>query len=207
MHWADWDPRYAYLTRSASVQHLYDTNASTCVMTTIKSYHEVPQNRSHLAERIPVRTFKKVCQLTLLLFAQITLAAVTHAGEAGSAETPGKKPYILGIPTFENEANLREWITNRLDASPVVSVDEGGRQVRVVLEPLGSGRIITTIYIFINERESGQWGIAAVWQTFTSEVKVLTRKRGKELVFKSKSGKILFRVPMETLEPKYDPDY
>lgn len=142
----------------------------------------------------------------LLLFGLLLLTGVLQAADTTEKEQ-GKRPYVLGIPVFQNEKALKDWIRERLPSSKLVDLEREGRRVCIVFEPVGFGQITTTIYIFIAERSSGNWGIATVWQTYTSEVRVVPPKGGKELTFKSKSGKTLFRVPFEALEPKNDSDY
>jgi hypothetical protein len=146
----------------------------------------------------------KLINITYLFLLAVTYSTI--GAEPVVADKP-QVPYVLGIPVFQSESALRDWIRTRLGPTELLEFNRADRKALVALQPVGSGRITTTIYIFITDRASKNWGIATVWQTYTSKIKVSPPKGGKELTFKSKSGKILFRVPFEALEPKNDPDY
>ena len=154
-----------------------------------------------------MRTFKAIQIQILFSFLLMLGFQAIQAAEPPAGVSPEDLPYTLGIPVFPNEEAMKYWIRGRLPLSELVELEREGRKVCIALAPVGTGRFVTTIYIFITDRKSGAWGVAAVWQTYTSSVKVSPPKGGKELTFKSKSGKVLFRVPFEALEPKTNVDY
>ncbi len=158
-----------------------------------------------------MRATKNIQVIALLLMIFFAGESTTLAADAPSQAGKGKQPYTIGIPVFKNEQEMKEWIRDKLNfsssSSSVLEFERSGRKVCVALQEWGGGRVTTNIYIFITNRESGTWGIVAIWQTYTSEVKVVLSKNEKELIFKSKSGKTLFSVPFEALEPKNDPDF
>ncbi len=154
-----------------------------------------------------MRTSKAIQIKILCLFLLVLGFQAIQAAEPAAGTARETLPYSLGIPVFPNEQALKFWIRERLPLSKLVELEREGRRVCIALAPVGTGRFVTTVYIFITDRTSGAWGVAAVWQTYTSEVNVYPPKGGKELTFKSKSGKVLFRVPFEALEPKTNSDY
>jgi hypothetical protein len=151
-----------------------------------------------------IKTIKRMIVASFLLVAT-GLSGFWTAEANPKPDVPDR--YAIGIPVFPTEMAMKEWIRNRLGACQLVEFERDKRKVCVALESVGSGHLMTTIYIFINHAESGTWGIAAIWQTYTSEVKVVVPKKRGEVTFKTKSGKTLFRVPLETLESKDSPDY
>ena len=148
----------------------------------------------------------KLINVACLYLLALTIQPI-RAEEPAVEHDKSKAPYMLGIPVFQSESALKDWIKDRLEPTELLEFNRRDQKVLIALQPVGSGRITTTVYIFITDRASKTWGIATVWQTYTSKIKISPSKGGKELTFKSKSGKILFLVPFEALEPKNDPDY
>lgn len=146
--------------------------------------------------------------LTGLLWASwIVLCCRSVAAESAVSSQNRPRDFALKVPIFKAEQELRTWVREHLTAPKLEHFEGQGRRVYVAVEYIGSGRIYASIYIFTHEPKSGTWGAVAFWSTDSSDVKILTARRGRDLVFKTKSGKTLFQVPFEALEPKNDPDY
>lgn len=150
-----------------------------------------------------MRSSKEACQIVGLL-AILTLSAPVSGAEKESPAEAKTVPYMIGIPVFANEGDLRTWVKQNLGPSKIVVHEHDGAKALVVLDLLGSGHVITDIYIFTHNPDTSAWGVKVIWRTDTSEVSVLPTSRGKELTFRSKSGEQLFRVPMTALKPTND---
>jgi len=153
-----------------------------------------------------MRSSEKACQIASLL-AVVLLWAPALGAEKDLRAEPKTVPYMIGIPVFASESDLRIWVNQNLGPSKIVLHEHGGARVLVVLDLLGSGHVITDIYIFTYNPDTRSWGIKVIWRTDTSEVSVLPTSRGREVTFKSKSGKLLFRVPMTSFAPTNDPAF
>ena len=154
-----------------------------------------------------MRAIKQVRATGLLMLILSIALSTALAADTPTDSGKEKRAYVIGIPIFKNQKEMKQWIHDKLNSADIQEFERGGRKVCVAFNDIGSGNISQDVYIFITHRASATWGNIAIWRTYTAEVKVAISKNGKDLIFKSKSGKPLFSASFEALEPKNDPDY
>lgn len=87
-----------------------------------------------------------------------------------------------------------------------LSVNVEDKNVFIQCKDYASGIVKKTIYVYLQYKstEHEEWRLICMRDTNTSKVKVELDQDEKEILFKSKSDKVLMKLPFETLSLNFD---
>jgi hypothetical protein len=140
-----------------------------------------------------------------------------------AAEQPKKKPekekeYPLSdylLFSAKSEKEILSWARGkssfgndggeRFDFAETERFKIDGKNLLVLLANRFFGTTRITIFVYVGDDETG-WDLLLMRETNTADVKVKADKKAKQLLFRSKAGKLLLILPVENIElsPEHD---
>lgn len=84
------------------------------------------------------------------------------------------------------------------------TINAGKEEILIQYESYGSGLVRININVFIKCSNTEDWIPICTRRTNTSRVRVSLDQQHGEIIFKSKSGKILMIMPVETMSLDFD---
>jgi len=146
----------------------------------------------------------------------MTLSAVLlleiWGGIAMAANHP-EKNYMLNdflLDSAKSEEEILSWAKAKSSFAPIerfdyarterFDIDGKGLLVLFAARPMATRRIILFVYVRVEQ----EWTLLLFRRTNTAEVKVEPDKKAKQVVFRSKAGKLLLVLPLENLEIRPD---
>ena len=141
-----------------------------------------------------------------------------------AAEQPKKQPkkekdYPLSdylLDSARSEKEILSWARaksdfgygERFDSARIERFKIDGKNLLVLLAtpPMATQRV--TIFVYVGDDETG-WDLLLLRHTNTADVKIKADKKAKQLLFRSKAGKVLLILPIENIElvPEHDEQF
>lgn len=106
----------------------------------------------------------------------------------------------------KSKNDIVNWANIKYGHTKNFSLEIDDKKVFVVLADTASGTIRWLIHVYIYSPDAKQWDLLFLRYTNTSDVKTSVDKGKRNLLFISKSDKILFIQPFDTLTLDYQRD-
>jgi hypothetical protein len=104
------------------------------------------------------------------------------------------------IERAETAAEIVEWAESHYGAVPHYEFEDNGKRCLILMPDVGSGVTLRMVLIYVSE--SSGWSLVMVRKTNTSAVTV--ERKGDELVFYTRLGRVLMIVPIGSMSREFN---
>jgi hypothetical protein len=111
--------------------------------------------------------------------------------------------YAMNQKKFpHSEHEISEWATELYGFYRPVYLSIEDKKLLIVIGDTAFGTSRLVLHVFVYERN--EWELLFTRYTNTSDIKIEVDENTKQLVFRSKAGKILLSQPFDSLNLKFD---